>query len=80
MVLRLLMFKNCVIIGISKIDFFNFSGTERVKPLGPCKSEILKKLKSSRLQIFFKIPSIKDFAIFAGKHLCWGLFFIKLQV
>ena len=30
-VLKLLMFKVCVIIGISKIEFFNFSGTERVK-------------------------------------------------
>ena len=30
-VLMLLMFKVCVIIGISKIEFFNFSGTERVK-------------------------------------------------
>ena len=31
MVLKLLMFKVCVIIDISKIEFFNFSGTERVK-------------------------------------------------
>ena len=30
-VLELLMFKVCGIIGISKIEFFNFSGTERVK-------------------------------------------------
>ena len=30
-VLKLLMFKLFVIIGISKIEFFNFSGTERVK-------------------------------------------------
>ena len=29
-VLKLLMFKFCVTIGISKIEFFNFSGTERV--------------------------------------------------
>ena len=29
-VLKLLMFKVCVIIGISRIEFFNFSGTERV--------------------------------------------------
>ena len=31
MVLKLLMFKICGIIGISKIKFFNFSGTERIK-------------------------------------------------
>ena len=30
LVLKLLMFKVCVIIGISKMEFFNFSGTERV--------------------------------------------------
>ena len=28
---KLLMFKVCVIIGISKIEFLNFSGTERIK-------------------------------------------------
>ena len=30
LVLKLLMFKVCGIIGISKIEFFNFSGAERV--------------------------------------------------
>ena len=30
-VLKILMLKVCGIIGISKIEFFNFSGTERVK-------------------------------------------------
>ena len=30
-VLKLLMFEICVIIDISKIEFYNFSGTERVK-------------------------------------------------
>ena len=30
-VLKLLMFKVCGIIGISKIEFFSFSGTERVE-------------------------------------------------
>ena len=29
--------------------------------------------------MFFKIGSIKNSAIFTGKHLCWGLFLIKLQ-
>ena len=31
MFLELLMFKVCGIIGISEIEFFNFSDTERVK-------------------------------------------------
>ena len=30
--------------------------------------------------MFFKIGSIKNSAIFARKHLCWGLFLIKLQI
>ena len=37
------------------------------------------KYRSSRLQMFFKIAPLKDFAIFTGKHLCWSLFSIKLQ-
>ena len=48
-----------------------------LKPLGPCNSEPLKKLKSSRLQMFFE-NSIKHFAIFTGKHLCRESFFNKV--
>ena len=29
--------------------------------------------------MFFEISSLKNFAIFTGIHLCWGLFLIKLQ-
>ena len=35
--------------------------------------------RSSRSQMFFKIGVLKNFAIFAEKHLCWSLFLIKLQ-
>ena len=28
--------------------------------------------------MFFKIAVLKKFLNFAGKHLCWGLFLIKL--
>ena len=51
-----------------------------LKSLGPCKSEPFKKLKSSHLQMFFKIGSIRKFAIFIGKRLSWSLFLMKLQV
>ena len=37
-VLKLLIFQVCVIIGISKIEFFNFSSTERVKKIKKIKS------------------------------------------
>ena len=29
--------------------------------------------------MFFKISVLKNFTIFAGKHLCWSYFLIKLQ-
>ena len=37
------------------------------------------KSRSSRSRMFFKISVDKNFANFTGKHLCWGLFIIKLQ-
>ena len=39
----------------------------------------LVKLRSSPSQMFLKIGVLKNFAIFTGKHLCWGLFLLKLQ-
>ena len=38
-----------------------------------------KRCRSSRVQMFFKLGVLADFAIFTGKHLCWSLFLIKLQ-
>ena len=29
--------------------------------------------------MFFKIPVLKNFAIFPGKHLCWSFFLIKFR-
>ena len=37
-------------------------------------------LRRSHSEMFFKIGALKSFAIFRGKHLCWSLFLIKLQV
>ena len=31
------------------------------------------------LEVFFKKVVLKHFANFTGKHLCWDLFFTKLQ-
>ena len=36
--------------------------------------------RSSRSQMFFKIGILKNFSIITGKHLCWNLFLIKLQI
>ena len=35
--------------------------------------------RSSRSQMFFKIGLLKNYAIIAGKYLCWSLFLISLQ-
>ena len=40
-VLKIMLFKVCGVIGISKIKFFNFSGNERVK-------EDQKRLKTTQ--------------------------------
>ena len=37
----------------------------------------MQKFRSSRLQIFFKIGALKNFANFTGKHLCWSLILLK---
>ena len=36
--------------------------------------------RSSCLQMFFKIVVLKKFPKFTGKHLCWSLSLMKLQV
>ena len=36
--------------------------------------------RSIRSQIFFKIDVLKNFLSLTGKHLCWSLFLIKLQI
>ena len=41
--------------------------------------QYIATIRNSRSQMFFKIGVYKNFAIFTGKHLCWGLFLIKLQ-
>ena len=35
------------------------------------------KRPNNRSHIFFKTDVLKNFAIFTGKHPCWGLFLIK---
>ena len=38
-----------------------------------------RKGRGSRLQIFFKIGVLKNFANFSRKHRCWSLFLIKFK-
>ena len=40
---------------------------------------ISKVLRSSRSQMFYKLGVLKKFAKFAGKHLFWSHFLIKLH-
>ena len=44
-----------------------------------CFSYKTPHVRSSCLQMFFRIGVFKTFAIFTGKHLCWSLFWIKLH-
>ena len=43
------------------------------------KSFFIIILRRSHTGMFFKTVVIRNFAIFTEKHLCWNLFFIKLQ-
>ena len=52
MILQLLMFKVCGVIGISKIEFFNFSSTERVK-LEPKDMGLIRVNNKNNLLIFY---------------------------
>ena len=45
---------------------------QEIPPFGKFVTEVLI-FWSSRSQIFFKIPVLKNFAIFTGKNLCWPL-------
>ena len=36
-------------------------------------------MRSSRLQMFFKVCVLKNVVVLTEKHLCWNLFLIKLQ-
>ena len=40
---------------------------------------MMRKYRSSRSQIFFKIGVLKNFSNFTRKHLCRSFFLIKLQ-
>ena len=42
-------------------------------------SRCLNSFRSSRSQLFFKIGTLKNFANFTGKQLCWSIFLIKLE-
>ena len=39
-----------------------------------------RNYRSSRSRLLFKISVLKNFANFTGKHLCWSVFSIKLQI
>ena len=42
-------------------------------------NEVLRLLRSGRLQIILLVGVLKYFAIVTGKRLCWSIFLIKLQ-
>ena len=50
-----------------------------LEPLGPYNREPLRQSKRSRLQLVFKISSVKNLGIFTQKHLRWCLFLYFLK-
>ena len=56
-----------------QVCFFLNSGNPRFLFLIHNFSFTLSIFRNSRLQMFFKIGTLKNFAIFRGKHLCWSL-------
>ena len=73
LVLQLLMLKICGIIGISKIKFFNFCGTERVKMSlkDPTEFKRIKKIYI-KMQFIFVYPNIKKLRISVEKMMISG--------
>ena len=48
---------------------------------GKISTELLAQAATriSRSEIYFKLGVLENFTTFTGKHLCWNLFWIKLQ-
>ena len=81
-------FQICISVPLSKQNSSSTSNEDWKKPFASelrrsrdsnCWMDIrrnseLKHSKSSCSQMFFKIGSLKNFAIFTEKYLCWGLF------
>ena len=64
-VLKLLMFKVFGIIGVSKIESFNFSGTERINICYYFSSSIITQTirrRNNRSNVFYKRSVFKIFA------------------
>ena len=69
LVLKLLMFKSCVIISISKIEFFNFSETERVKQNQKKLETIPNLLSQSLFKQFQQIRIFFCFFVFLTENI-----------
>ena len=72
----------CKIFHIAKFYFFCF-GFEKMSSSIPIFVVMLLALvgkrSNSRSQMFSKAGVLKNFAIFAGKNLCWSFFLIEFQ-
>ena len=81
-VFKLLMFKVCVIIGISKIKFFNFSGTERVtyncifRHECLCKQPILTKQCNYNIFFVYNITGI-SYIVISYTLICFWMCFLS---
>ena len=76
---RKIMF-NCSLLRESYPKFCTVTSTKDSHQIPKNRIAVAETLRSSRLQMFFKIGVLKNFAIFTEKHLCWSLFLIKLFI
>ena len=69
-----------VIFGSHCSDSDWFRALVQILQLNKKEKGFSQVFRSSRLQMFVKIGVLKNLANFTGKHLCWSLFLIKLQL
>ena len=60
-------------------NFLFYPLTVGIKDSAVLFQETFSSIRSSRLQMFFEIGALKNFAILIGKRLCRSPFLIKLQ-
>ena len=71
------MIRSCFVIFYSKTKHKKFfTSTESLQNKSITKISSCTNIKKQPL--IFRIGSLKNLAIFTGKHLCWSLFFNKL--
>ena len=70
---------SCIALAYLPTENFLFYQQNRENARAACAGLFIGRCISSRLQIFFKIVVLKNFAIITEKHVSWNLFLMKLH-